>query len=109
MNIIQRVRDTLAYRKAMREYAKDHVVCECCGSPKMMMRIRLEVHHILPVSVAPECAANYGNMIALCASCHYVVGHNRNWQTYNSNLIGSINGMRYALLTTQLEVHHDRN
>lgn len=101
MNLIQKVRDTWAYRMAMREYAKAHTVCECCGAPAMLMRIRIEVHHKIPVSVAPDRAADPANMIALCASCHFVHGHLRNWRAYNGNLTGMILELRRAWVALQ--------
>ena len=63
-----------ATRKAMKEFRElpENSECDWCGRNK-----KLEVHHIEPVSVAPEKAADQENMIMLCRkpACHLIVGH----------------------------------
>ena len=44
--------------------------CQFCGSSK-----RLEVHHIIPVHVAPGQGALGPNLIVLCRECHLRFGH----------------------------------
>lgn len=68
----QKVRSYSETRKSMKEYAEENTECAWCGRNK-----KLEVHHILPVSVAPERAADKDNMIMLCRKppCHQVIGH----------------------------------
>jgi 5-methylcytosine-specific restriction endonuclease McrA len=57
--------------KAMKAFASENTFCAWCGRTK-----RLQVHHIIPVSVAPERAADVTNMIMLCGKrCHITVGH----------------------------------
>lgn len=100
-NGVQKIRDTWAYRKAMREYAKTVRHCEDCGAPKMLGRIRLEVHHRVPVHVAPERAADKANFICLCASCHFEDGHLGNYRAWNSNLDETIREKRRAWVAYQ--------
>ena len=71
-------RQMSAVRKAMDKYRKEHTTCAWCGRTK-----KLEVHHIIPVSVQPIMADNPENMIMLCRKppCHQVVGHNGNFAT----------------------------
>lgn len=59
-------------RKAMDKFREENPYCAWCGRDK-----KLEVHHIEPVSVAPEKAADFSNMIMLCRKppCHQVIGH----------------------------------
>ena len=46
--------------------------CDWCGRNK-----KLKVHHIEPVSVAPDKADDTNNMIMLCRkpACHQIIGH----------------------------------
>ena len=58
--------------KAMKNYRKKHPVCAWCGRDA-----RVQIHHIHPVSVRPNLAADPNNMLTLCAKrCHLCVGHN---------------------------------
>lgn len=58
--------------KAMQRYRAAHPRCAWCGRSE-----HLDVHHIEPVSVAPQLAADERNMIMLCRKppCHQVIGH----------------------------------
>jgi len=71
-------RKAWSVHKAMRAFRREHTQCAWCGRTK-----KLEVHHIQPVSVAPELAADIKNMIVLCRkpACHQVVGHNGDFKT----------------------------
>ena len=64
--------------RAMNEYRKAHPICEwdnCNDS--------IEVHHIIPISVRPDLAADTNNMISLgCKRCHLCVGHAGNTAYY---------------------------
>jgi len=81
--VTRHARRLYATHKAMRAFHKTHKLCAWCGATK-----RLEVHHIIPVSVAPAKAADTTNMIVLCRSCHLVVGHNNSFR--NSYVIGVV-------------------
>lgn len=76
-------RDTREYRKAMKEYKKENPFCAYCGRS-----LAVDVHHKLPVSVAPERAADKQNMITLCRKpkCHLIVGHMGNYKMHNSKV-----------------------
>lgn len=74
-------RQTTEYRKALAEYRVGHLTCEWC-----LQKEKLEIHHIQPVHVFPELAADTNNLVALCDACHLVVGHARNNQLWVSNL-----------------------
>ena len=50
----------------------------------------LEVHHIIPQHIAPELARDTNNMVVLCRSCHFTVGHKNNWTNYFTNLMAVI-------------------
>ena len=69
------VRRLAKVRRAMRAFRSkpENAQCAWCGRSN-----RLEVHHIVPVSVAPHLAADQNNMIMLCRKppCHQTIGHN---------------------------------
>ena len=59
-------------RRNMLDFREENTYCAYCGRSK-----KLDVHHIEPVSVAPDKAADKENMIMLCRkpACHQIVGH----------------------------------
>ena len=74
-------RSTSLVRGAMLRYRDEHPACEYCG------RDNIQVHHIEPVSIAPDKAHLSSNLCSLCKKCHLTVGHNGNWGLrYESNL-----------------------
>lgn len=78
--LTKRARKRGSTRRAMKEYRDlpESAVCAWCGRTK-----KLEVHHIEPVSVAPDKADDWDNMIMLCRKppCHQMIGHNGNYAT----------------------------
>ena len=78
-------RDTAAYKRAMSTYLTAHPVCQFCNKPGG----KVEVHHIIPVSVDPARAADMTNMITLHRKpdCHMIVGHLGNFRDYNRNVV----------------------
>lgn len=77
------VRSLPAVRKNMITYKKLHIECECYGRTK-----KVQVHHILPVSVRPDLAADPRNFISLCGKphCHLIDGHGGNFKDYVPNV-----------------------
>jgi len=73
----------------MLKYREDHPVCEYSGKTK-----RLQVHHIVPVSVAPELADDYDNLMVLERSIHLSVAHAGNWTSYVQNIVEVVNVAR---------------
>lgn len=70
-----------AYRRA---WLADHPICAACGHA-----LHVEVHHKLPVHLAPALELDPTNFITLCESesqCHLRVGHNGNWLDFNPNV-----------------------
>lgn len=79
--VTQNAREAWATAKAMKVYRRENPACEFCGDAR-----RIQVHHIEPVSVAPERAADIDNMISLCAKrCHITLGHAGNYKNYVEN------------------------
>lgn len=56
--------------------------CSACSS-----RDKLEVHHIIPFAISPELELSGDNLITLCAHCHLVIGHLRDYKIYNDNVV----------------------
>ncbi len=73
--------------KAMKEYKRLHPACEITGSLK-----GVEPHHILPVHLYPEHAANPNNFICLSTkvmgcNLHLLIGHLGNYKKENPNVV----------------------
>lgn len=84
--ITQAARDAYATAKAMRNYRElqerfGTSFCRWCGDND-----GLHVHHVEPVSVRPDLAADQANFMLLCAACHLHVGHGGNWKFYVRNV-----------------------
>ena len=70
------------WRRVRAEHLAKHPACEACGRTK-----NLAVHHIFPVSVAPDLELVESNLITLCeTSCHFMFGHFFNYHCYNRNV-----------------------
>ena len=86
VGVTEGARRAYSTAKVMREYRndlrrRDLFFCRWCGSSSS-----LHVHHILPISVAPERADDADNLLPLCADCHLHVGHGGNWRDYIENV-----------------------
>jgi len=74
---VKKVRRAWATRKSMNKFRNTHTECEWCGRAN-----RLQVHHIIPVSVSPDLAGNPSNMMMLCGKgCHLRFGHNGDFRS----------------------------
>jgi|SRR3990167_1162622 len=67
----------------------EHPACAVCGEQKK----NIEVHHIVPFSLAQNKELLADNLITLCESgangiiCHRALGHLGNYQSWNENVI----------------------
>ncbi len=82
-----RERRSPQWRRVERIHLLAHPSCAACGT-----RTRVEVHHIVPVHVAPDRELDSGNLLSLCRGrlhrgCHFRVGHLRNWRRWNPNVV----------------------
>lgn len=78
---VQNVRKLPEVRRAMREHDEKHPACSWC------YKIPSDVHHIEPVHVNPDRAGDPSNLISLCRTCHYTIGHGgRSWKDYNERV-----------------------
>ena len=61
----QKIRHTREYQEFKERVMKrEHGVCQLCDKPAV------DVHHKIPLDIAPELATDDSNGIALCLSCH---------------------------------------
>lgn len=54
--------------------------CAACGTKKL-----LEAHHKLPLFWGGA-ELDESNLIPLCRDCHFVIGHLKDWKSYNPNV-----------------------
>lgn len=62
--------DPAPVRKVMEEHRRGQPFCEACPTHEPV-----EIHHIIPVAVAPELSDVPSNLISLCHACHITHGH----------------------------------
>ena len=79
--VIKHAREQYAVRKAILAHRKNNPVCAATG-----LTNRLEVHHLLPVSVRPDLAADSTNLITLHKHAHLIIGHGGNYKSYVTNV-----------------------
>lgn len=61
--------------------------CQACGK-----KVKLEVHHIVPVHLDPLKELDPDNLITLCDSyCHLVFGHLMDYKSWNVDVIKDSN------------------
>lgn len=70
------------WEKVRLEHLQIEAVCAWCGQSDVK---KLEVHHIKPFHVYPNLELEQSNLITFCRFCHFVVGHNCNWEKENVN------------------------
>jgi len=56
--------------------------CAACGAER-----GLQVHHKLPIHVAPHRELDVDNLITLCLRCHLFVGHLGDWNSWNPAVV----------------------
>lgn len=65
--------------RVRREHLRRFPTCAACGRSK-----DIEVHHVVPFSVAPDRELEPSNLLSLCADpCHLVFGHLLNFRSHN--------------------------
>jgi len=72
--------------------------CEVCGSKK-----KVEVHHVIPFSLAPDLELEPSNFISLCENkkyginCHLLLGHLGNYRRFNASVKADVMFFRMRL------------
>jgi len=70
------------WAKVRAEYIKMNPNCFACSSSE-----KLEVHHIKPFHSNPELELSQDNLVTLCRYCHLVLGHLKDYDLENPNVI----------------------
>lgn len=87
--VTKNARKQWAVRKALLTHRKNHPVCEATGKTT-----RLQVHHLIPVSVRPDLAGQSSNLITLERDAHLVIGHAGDYKAYVTNVRELCTSMR---------------
>lgn len=75
------------WREVRREHLKANPACEICG-----LKIKIEVHHVIPFHLAPDLELDPGNLMTLCENkkyginCHLLIGHVGNYRNINASV-----------------------
>lgn len=70
-----------------KQHLEKQPYCQACGK-----RVKLEVHHIVPVHLDPEKELDPDNLITLCDSyCHLTFGHLMDYKSWNRDVIKDSN------------------
>jgi len=71
--------------KAKNLHRREHPACAACECERdPVTGKKNDVHHKVPVHVAPDQATTPANFITLCRHCHFVWGHAKNWKHWNT-------------------------
>lgn len=82
------------WRRVRSTHLKKHPACEVCGRSAGTI-----VHHIFPVSIAPELELAENNLITLCDTpCHFVFGHFFSYHCYNKDVRSMARKFRAQML-----------
>jgi 5-methylcytosine-specific restriction endonuclease McrA len=93
VRLLQWQQRRLAWAQVKKQHLQKEPRCQACGRTG-----NLEVHHIIPVAVAPTLEFDAWNLITLCASpCHLVFGHLMSYNCYNKDVRRMAAAYRAAL------------
>jgi hypothetical protein len=89
----------LAWKKVRAAHLKAHPACEVCGRTANVI-----VHHIFPVSIAPELELTENNLITLCDTpCHFMFGHFFSYHCYNKDVRKMARSFRAKMLVRKCQ------
>lgn len=77
------------WRSVRKLHLKKYPRCRICESKR-----NIQVHHIKPISLFPELELSLKNLTTLCSHCHLVIGHLRDYRTYNRFFIADVRYIR---------------
>lgn len=70
------------WRRVRKDHLAKYPACEVCGRSANVI-----VHHVFPVSIAPELELAESNLITLCETpCHFMFGHFFSYHCYNKDV-----------------------
>lgn len=77
-------------------------ICKACGE-----KIHIDLHHIIPRHINPSLIFTTSNLIPLCRSCHFHIGHLLHWDYYNPSVVSDSKLLRHHL-TVRFEQYLDK-
>lgn len=80
--VTKNARSQWGVRKALLKHRKENPQCAATGETRW-----LEVHHKVPVSVAPNLADQASNLVTLTRKAHLMFGHAGNHKHYVVNVM----------------------
>lgn len=99
-------RRSSAWMDVRADHLRRNPECEACGRKTM-----LEVHHIIPFSIAPDKELDPKNLITLCenkkngVNCHLLFGHLGDYKRFNPNVKADVLEWRAKL--DRLDINND--
>jgi len=91
-------------QRAKTKHRKVHQRCAVCGVAATFFSRNNDVHHKTPVHVDPNAATDKDNLVTMCRLHHWLVGHLRNWRTWNRGVIKHIEVVKHAYT----EIEHEK-
>lgn len=82
----------------------DEKYCHACGE-----RRRVELHHIVPRHVDPSRIFDESNLIPLCRSCHFRIGHLCDWDLWNPYVVEDASRLLETIRARRKEVQNIKN
>lgn len=80
------------WKKVCKQLKEKHPYCAACDSKKL-----LAGHHIKPFHLFPHLELEPDNVIILCWWCHWVLGHLKNWESWNKNIVNDARKLLYKI------------
>ena len=109
--MLNRIRFALQGRSKEWNLVRKNHLAWCPGCAACNSRDKLEVHHIVPFAVDPNLELCTTNLITLCAHCHLVIGHLRDYKIYNDNVVKDAKDWQskrnFAYLRNKHEIDRD--
>lgn len=87
-HVTKHARHQNSVRRAMYKHRKEHPTCALTGESK------IAIHHIVPVSVAPELADDPGNFISLHPKVHLWLAHFGSYTRHTRNIVDVVEWLK---------------
>lgn len=100
-HITKHARKQNSVRRAMAAHRKAHPVCELTGEKK------IAVHHIKPVSIAPELADDPENLISLHPKVHLWLAHFGSYTRYTANIVEVVAWLKANMRIVKSEAYSE--
>jgi hypothetical protein len=89
--------------RAKSNHRKAEPKCACCGHEAGFFGATNDVHHVIPVHIAPDKAADDSNLMTMCRLCHFTFGHLGDWKAYNTRIEDTVELVQSIIATAKAE------